>query len=32
MNPGGRWVVLTYHSREDRIVKHAFQQGEGKGR
>ncbi len=25
--PGGRWVVLTYHSREDRPVKHAFQEG-----
>jgi 16S rRNA (cytosine1402-N4)-methyltransferase len=31
MNPGGRLVVLTYHSREDRIVKHAFQQGERDG-
>ena len=27
MNSGGRWVVLTYHSREDRPVKHAFQDG-----
>ncbi|HME12612.1 MAG TPA: 16S rRNA (cytosine(1402)-N(4))-methyltransferase RsmH [Candidatus Acidoferrum sp.] len=26
--PGGRMVVLTYHSREDRIVKQAFQAGE----
>jgi 16S rRNA (cytosine1402-N4)-methyltransferase len=24
---GGRWVVLTYHSREDRPVTHAFQEG-----
>jgi 16S rRNA (cytosine1402-N4)-methyltransferase len=24
---GGRWVVLTYHSREDRPVKQAFQEG-----
>jgi 16S rRNA (cytosine1402-N4)-methyltransferase len=24
---GGRWVVLTYHSREDRPVKRAFQEG-----
>jgi 16S rRNA (cytosine1402-N4)-methyltransferase len=28
LNSGGRWVVLSYHSREDRIVKHAFQDGE----
>ena len=25
INPGGRLVVLTYHSREDRMVKQAFQ-------
>jgi 16S rRNA (cytosine1402-N4)-methyltransferase len=25
INSGGRLVVLTYHSREDRPVKHAFQ-------
>ncbi len=31
LNSGGRWVVLTYHSREDRPVKHAFQQGERDG-
>jgi 16S rRNA (cytosine1402-N4)-methyltransferase len=31
MNPGGRLVVLTYHSREDRIVKQAFQAGEREG-
>jgi 16S rRNA (cytosine1402-N4)-methyltransferase len=31
LNPGGRWVVLSYHSREDRLVKHAFQEGERQG-
>ena len=31
LNSGGRWVVLTYHSREDRPVKHAFQAGEKSG-
>src|SRR5215467_6172590 len=28
LNPSGRWVVLTYHSGEDRRVKQAFQRGE----
>jgi len=28
LNSGGRWVVLSYHSREDRMVKHAFQESE----
>jgi 16S rRNA (cytosine1402-N4)-methyltransferase len=27
LNSGGRWVVLSYHSREDRHVKRAFQEG-----
>jgi 16S rRNA (cytosine1402-N4)-methyltransferase len=31
VNSGGRIVVLTYHSREDRPVKHAFQQGQKDG-
>jgi len=31
LNSGGRWVVLTYHSGEDRQVKQSFQQGEREG-
>ena len=26
LNLGGRWIVLSYHSLEDRMVKRAFQQ------
>ena len=25
LNSGGRWIVLSYHSLEDRLVKHEFQ-------
>jgi len=31
MNQGGRCVILTYHSREDRIVKQAFREAERLG-
>jgi 16S rRNA (cytosine1402-N4)-methyltransferase len=31
LHSGGRWVVLTYHSREDRPVKRAFQEGARNG-
>jgi 16S rRNA (cytosine1402-N4)-methyltransferase len=31
LDSGGRWVVLSYHSREDRLVKRAFQGGEKAG-
>src|SRR5438105_965143 len=31
MNPQGRCVILTYHSREDRIVKEAFRDADRQG-
>jgi 16S rRNA (cytosine1402-N4)-methyltransferase len=31
MNSGGRCVILTYHSREDRIVKEALREAERQG-
>lgn len=27
LNPGGRAIILTFHSLEDRLVKHTFTQG-----
>jgi len=31
LNPGGRAVILTFHSLEDRLVKHSFTQGRHDG-
>jgi 16S rRNA (cytosine1402-N4)-methyltransferase len=31
ISPGGRWIILSYHSHEDRVVKRAFQRLEREG-
>jgi 16S rRNA (cytosine1402-N4)-methyltransferase len=31
LHSGARWVVLSYHSREDRLVKRAFREGDRAG-
>ncbi len=31
LSPEGRWIVLSYHSLEDRLVKHAFQRYAAQG-
>ena len=31
ISPGGRWIILSYHSHEDRVVKRAFQRLQREG-